>query len=159
METPILPDMLKINQCEIKGKDNIINAFNEHFTKAAAIITSHLPVSKKPVIPESVISSSCFDFSIITPYQVYKALSKLDIKKSTGPDKIESFFPKAAASVIASPIASIFNLSLISVEIPSSWKSAMVLPLLKSGDPSIPDNYRPISRLSVTAKIFESLVN
>ena len=35
----------------------------------------------------------------------------------------------------------------------------MVLPLLKNGDPSIPDNYRPISRLSVTAKIFEPLVN
>ena len=35
----------------------------------------------------------------------------------------------------------------------------MVLPLLKSRHPSIPDNYLSISRLSITAKIFESLVN
>lgn len=43
--------------------------------------------------------------------------------------------------------------------IPSSWKSAFVLPLLKGGDPSVLDNYRPISRLSVIAIAFDSLVN
>ncbi len=35
----------------------------------------------------------------------------------------------------------------------------MVLSLLKGGDPFELDNYRPISRLSVIAKVFESLVN
>lgn len=52
-----------------------------------------------------------------------------------------------------------FNLSLTSNAIPHAWKSAMVLPLLKRGDPFELDNYRSISRLSVIAKVFESLVN
>ena len=70
MEKPALPDVLKINQCEIKGKDNVINAFNDHFTKAAAIITSYFSLSERPVMPQSVISSSCFNFITITPSQV-----------------------------------------------------------------------------------------
>lgn len=39
------------------------------------------------------------------------------------------------------------------------WKSATVIPLLKSGDPSDPNYYRPISRLPGFAKVFESLIN
>lgn len=56
-------------------------------------------------------------------------------------------------------IAFIFNLSLISNTIQRTWKSATVIPLLKSGDPSDPNYYRPISRLPVLAKVFESLIN
>ena len=44
-------------------------------------------------------------------------------------------------------------------EIPSVWKSAFVLPLLKGGDPAILTNYRPISNLSVLAKVLEALVS
>lgn len=35
----------------------------------------------------------------------------------------------------------------------------MVTLLLKGGDPADPNNYRPISRLSVLAEVFESLIN
>lgn len=45
------------------------------------------------------------------------------------------------------------------MEIPKLWKSAFVLPLLKGGDPSLLDNYRPISKLSVLSKVLESLVS
>jgi len=38
-------------------------------------------------------------------------------------------------------------------------KSAHVLPLLKGGDFSILNNYCPISKLSVLAKVLESLLN
>lgn len=35
----------------------------------------------------------------------------------------------------------------------------MVIHLLKGGDPSELDNYRPISRLPAMTEVFESLVN
>ncbi len=63
------------------------------------------------------------------------------------------------ADLIARPIASIFNLCLSSGLIPNYWKSAIILLLLKGGDCTVLDNYRPISRLSVAAKVFESMVN
>ena len=41
----------------------------------------------------------------------------------------------------------------------SGWKSAYVLPLLKGGEATILNNYRPISKLSVLAKVLERLVS
>ncbi len=57
------------------------------------------------------------------------------------------------------PLTNIFNLCLNTNVIPSLWKSAFVVPLLKGGDPSILNNYRPISKLSVLVKVLESLVS
>jgi hypothetical protein len=49
----------------------------------------------------------------------------------------------------------IFNLSLRTKIVPSSWKIAKVTPLFKKGSLSDPNNYRPISILPSLAKIFE----
>lgn len=57
------------------------------------------------------------------------------------------------------PLTHIFNLTLSNNEIPNIWKSAYVLPLLKGGDPSVVNNYRPISKLCVLAKVLEKLVS
>uniref|UniRef100_A0A669B412 Reverse transcriptase domain-containing protein n=1 Tax=Oreochromis niloticus TaxID=8128 RepID=A0A669B412_ORENI len=71
---------------------------------------------------------------------------------------MEPYFLKLAADYIAEPLSILFNLSITTKEIPSVWKSAFVLPLLKGGDPSVLTNYRPISNLCVLSKIMESLV-
>ncbi len=52
----------------------------------------------------------------------------------------------------------IFNCSLLSGIFPDDWKLARVSPIYKSGDKQECGNYRPISVLSVVAKIFEQLV-
>lgn len=67
-------------------------------------------------------------------------------------------FLKLAAEFVAAPLCHIFNLSLLINEIPKVWKSAFVIPLLKE-EPSIFNNYRPISKFSVLVKVFESLVS
>lgn len=46
--------------------------------------------------------------------QAHKTLLSPDCKKSSSQDKIELFFLKIAADIIAEPIASVFNLSLAS---------------------------------------------
>jgi hypothetical protein len=52
----------------------------------------------------------------------------------------------------------IFNCSFISAVVPQQFKIAKVIPLFKSGDRSLPDNYRQISLLSCFSKIFEKVV-
>ena len=84
---------------------------------------------------------------------------KLDPKKPAGPDNVEPFFLKIAADCIAPPLTTLFNLSLSTNTIPKVWKSAYVLPLLKGGEATILNNYRPISKLSVLAKLLERLVS
>lgn len=66
---------------------------------------------------------------------------------------------KLAADFVAVPLTYLFNLTVENEEIPRIWKSAFVIPLLKGGDPAILNNYRPISNLSVLAKILEGLVS
>ncbi len=53
----------------------------------------------------------------------------------------------------------IFNLTIETGLIPSVLKSAYVTPLLKGGDRSNPNNYRPISKLSALAKVLEGLIS
>ncbi len=86
-------------------------------------------------------------------------MQNINCKKSAGPDGLDSFLLKLVANIIVEPITYIFNLSLEQNIIPRSWKTAHVTPLFKNGDPTITDNYRPISKLSLLVKILGSLVS
>lgn len=92
MPPPAAPDLLKVNDEEMKGKQNIADAFNKHFIDVSGITSSGLPVDAKD---NMAIPSSCkrnhFNFLPISASQLRKALSSLDSKKSSGPDQIELF--------------------------------------------------------------------
>ena len=49
----------------------------------------------------------------------------------------------------------ILNLSLSTGTFPTKWKCARITPILKSSDPSLPKNYRPISILPIVSKVLE----
>jgi len=56
------------------------------------------------------------------------------------------------------PLKHIIILSLQSGEITLSMKTVKVMPLLKSGDPTGVNSYRPISLLNSFGKILEKIV-
>ena len=61
-------------------------------------------------------------------------------------------------SVLVNPITLIINLSISTGQFPNAWKSAIVTPILKSGDLTSLSNYRPISILLTASKIAEKWV-
>ena len=61
--------------------------------------------------------------------------------------------------IIAKPISNLFNLSLLSGEVPIAWKAATVHPFFKGGDQADPNCCMPISILSCLSKVLEKLVN
>jgi len=63
------------------------------------------------------------------------------------------FFPS-----ISIPLFDIFSKSFETGEIPSQLKIAKVVPIFKSGDPTLPNNYRPISLLPNISKILEKVM-
>ena len=51
-----------------------------------------------------------------------------------------------------------FSYSLSHGVIPKSWKRATIIPIYKSGDNTVPSNYRPISLTSVICKVIERII-
>ena len=57
------------------------------------------------------------------------------------------------------PFTKLFNLSLSLKLYPDSWKKANVSAIHKKDSPTIPNNYRPISLLSIIGKLMERCIH
>lgn len=62
-------------------------------------------------------------------------------------------------TLLSNPISYLVNLSYETGVFPDIFKTATVCPIYKTGDKSLPTNYRPISLLSSLSKILEKLTN
>ena len=85
-------------------------------------------------------------------------LNKLCRSKATGLDNISAKIIRECANLISVSLCDLFNKSLLSGIFPSNWKCARVTPLFKQGEASDLNNYRPISIISVIAKVFERIM-
>ena len=85
-------------------------------------------------------------------------LKKLNPNKAPGPDGIHGKVLKNCAQSLAYPLSVLFNLSFSTGCIPPDWKLALVVPVLKKGDKSSVENYRPISLTSLVMKVFERCI-
>ena len=99
-----------------------------------------------------------YSFSIVSENKVLKYLNSLDINKATGLDGIPSRFVRDGASIIACPLTHVINLSLIQGVVPDALKFARVVPLFKKNDKTEVGNYRTVSILTITSKVFERVV-
>ena len=95
---------------------------------------------------------------MISTCEVESVLKKLKASKSSGQDKISIKLLKDSTDVSLTYLTHIYNCSLLSCIFADEWKLARVSPIYKFGDKQECENYRPISVLSVAAKIFEKLV-
>lgn len=101
-------------------------------------------------------------FSVFKPVSVSEilVLIKSCPCKSSLRDPVPSFLVKAAADLLAPPIAALINRSLELGIFPAEMKLAFISPLLKKLglDPDVLGNYRPVSALSFISKLLERVV-
>lgn len=81
---------------------------------------------------------------VISVNGVLSMLRKLKVKKSSGPDGLPNAFLKRYALQLAAFLAKIFQVFLLTGEVPDVWNRARVLPIHKKGDNLLVSNYRPI---------------
>ncbi len=94
----------------------------------------------------------------VSDFDVMRTIRSL--KSSRAKDKygMDVVMLKESSLTLIKPISKVINLSISQGKFPSVWKSAIVVPIFKSGDPLFIDNYRPISILPTVSKIMEKLV-
>jgi hypothetical protein len=94
--------------------------------------------------------------SEITEDDIIKAIAKLKPEKSAGSIIGEIF---TANPIFFAPLLKkLFNYIFNHGIYPDFWTECLVIPVLKSGDLSDPNNYRPIVLVSVLSKLFTSIL-
>ena len=149
---------LNVDDQVITGDTNIADCFNQYFSSIGCKLSNN--VQNINVDPMTFVTptESSFHFSCISVQETFDALNQLNLRKSPGLDGISVRLLKDTSDVIAQPLANIFNLSLQTAIFPDEWKIAKVSPVFKEGNKTDCGNYRPISVISVVAKLFEGLV-
>jgi len=130
--------------------------FNEYFSSVfTAENTSTLPISE-PLKSQQELSSFCeLQFDVES---VHRVLSKLRPDKAMGPDGLASMLLIETQELITYPLYLLFKKSLKDTVIPDDWKQAIVTLIVKKGNRSKADNYRPVSLTSIIGKTFEAII-
>lgn len=137
------------------NKTDAVNLFAQSF----ASVFSQDDTSKKTDIAETTRSPINSWEHIHIPYErIHSKLTQLNTNKCAGPDGLPPALYKKCANAMTMPLFIIFNASLTDGVMPKKWKQAYVTPIHKNGSHNDVRNYRPISKLSICAKILDSLV-
>ena len=149
---------IQVDNRAISSPGEMAEAFNEHFTNIGQVLAQEVPTAE--VNPEFYLSHTDKAFHLKTPSLdvVFNLLRNIDEKKATGLDMIPSKLLKMAARIVTPSLTAIFTKSIITGIYPTEWKMARVTPVLKKGEKSDLNNYRPISVIPVVSKVFEKIV-
>ena len=149
------------NRISINGSietdgEKIANAFAEYFeNEPLRIQTNIVPYNAEDMLSFIPLNNnSCF-FIPTNEWEVCDILTS--IKGSNGLKDIPVKFLKLSPFIFSTFIADIYNLSLQTAEYPDLFKVARIVPVFKSGNKVLIENYRPISVLPILNKIFEKL--
>ncbi len=99
-----------------------------------------------------------FNISEVPESYLIKIVSQVKSSRSNDVFDCDSVLVQEYANVLGTPITHLVNLSIKQYYFPSAWKSAVIVPICKTGDPVNVTNYRPISILPVVSKVIEKVV-
>ena len=136
----------------ITSPQDICNNFADLFKKSYKNNNSkNDPLNKPQYYPNFFVEP-------ITKSEVVSALKKIKGSTVCGPDLLPSFILKGCGEHLVEPLRHIFNACLNSCIYPDVWKVSRISPVLKKGPKNIGVNYRPISILCATSKVFEIIL-
>ena len=86
-------------------------------------------------------------------------LKRLKNGKAAGTDLIPNELWKLSTAPMLVFLCSLFQLCYNTGRVPAEWCAAAISPILKKGDQSLPQNYRPIALLNTIEKLYTSMLN
>lgn len=146
-----VPQTMTYNNRVAKDHTSIANLFADKFSS----VYTKTDLSNTPINFEFL---DCFSSLTFSPSEIEKAIDELDEFSGPGPDNIHPAFIKKCSSFFKDFLSKVFNLSIKLGIFPLLWKSCFIKPLFKNGDKTSIDNYRPISKSAIFAKLLDKLV-
>ena len=153
-QSSILPD----HSSDSELANRFARFFSEKVSNVVASFTDSVPV---PAITSSAAPSDreLSKFCLVSDSEVKKLIKSLP-SKHCKLDPIPTWLLKDTLDDLLPVITKLFNLSLSSGHVPESFKTSLLLPLLKKPnlDPNGLNNYRPIANLPFIGKVLERIV-
>ncbi|KAJ8965586.1 hypothetical protein NQ317_011573 [Molorchus minor] len=144
-----IPGTVTMNNKSFDTPQTIVDGFASYF--------SSVYIDSDPGHTNNSLSytTGMINITHISENDILQAIHKLKNKMTAGVDGVPSFVVKDCAAVLAFPLSIIFNLILKTQKFPHIWKITRICPILKSGHPSLINNYRAVAILCNFAKILE----
>jgi len=132
--------------------DTFANFFSKkvtNFSNETAVCDNVYNGQRKVYCDNKMFMSSC---------EIIECVKTIKIKNIEGYDRIPQRILVDGIDHLVRPLSHLFSLIYNNNELPSQWLIAKVCPIFKKGNKNEISNYRPISNLCSTSKIFEKLI-
>ena len=153
------PNFNNFTGANVTNNSDLCNHMNDYFSMIGANLSNTVDVGN--VDPLEFMGNQNENSFFIHPcseLEVGRVIKSVADKCSIS-DTVPVFIYKILNDIISPYIALFFNLSVEEGKFPTPLKTAKVVPIFKSGDPSVCSNYRPVSVLNMLSKIFEKLMH
>ena len=157
-----LIERITVNNVHYESGTAIANEFAKHFSSVGERYANRIKESKvnyKDYLGHIPSSNKNVFLDATTPIEIDNLIRNLPNKQSSGYDNINNLLLKDLSPVLLNPLSIIFNKSLQEGIFPDKMKLADTMPLYKSKDRCVVDNYRPISLLITLSKLLEKLMH
>ena len=146
----------RIRECEASSD---MNANSRSKDGADVAIEKYKDHPSIKLINENVSFESRFSFKEIRESDIQKEVSNLNSKKARTFGNIPTNVLKDSSDIFNSILQDIWNYEILVKQYsPKNLKLADMTPVYKKKDPTLVENYRPVSVLPCVSKIFERVI-
>ena len=100
----------------------------------------------------------CNEYMFMTPKSIEECLKSIKVKNCEGHDRIPQRILVDGVNQLVKPLTTLFKMIYSQNKLPQQWLVAKINPIFKKGVKNNIENYRPISNLCSTSKLFEKLI-
>ena len=142
---------------EITKDKDIANTLNKHFTNIGKNLAEKI-VPQQNLTFKTYLTDPIANSLYLRPTDFDEILKEINRLKTKATLDIRVSLLKHLKQEIVNGLMIIFNKSFEKGRLPEMLKIAKVIPIFKGENPTDPNNYRPISLLSIFDKLLEKVM-
>jgi hypothetical protein len=131
----------------------VANQFADHYQSVYPAVADP-PTSAVPPLAAAPVRGPSAMFAAA---DIISGLRRFKVARTSIPGSIPGIILKSCGDLMTLPLLHLFNSSINLSYFPHHWKRGITVPIFKSGLPTTPANYRPVTILPPVAMLFELL--